>query len=105
MDKNKVFGSLRGNFNKFRNTVSEGFRKIPGFARDTLQFLNDSRKTIDDSNKRFDKVYNVLKSEDLVPEALKDKIDQGINEKNRVIAESSRITDKLNRVNNVLSQE
>ena len=103
MDRNKVFGSLSGNFNKFRNTLCEGFRKIPGFARDALQFINDNRKTIDDANKNFDKVYNVLKSENLVPENLKDKIDKGINEKNRIILEGSKIADKLNRVSNKLT--
>ena len=103
MDRNKVFGSLSGNWNKFRNTLSEGLKKVPGFAKNALQFINDNRKTIDDVNKNFDKVYNVLKSENLVPEAFKDKIDRGINEKNRIISESSRIADKLNRVSNKLT--
>lgn len=103
MDRSKIFGSLKGNFNKFRNVVSEGFKKIPGFARDALQFVNDNRKTIDDVNKRIDKVYDIAKKEDLVPSQFKDKIERGLNEKNRVISEGNRITDKINRVSNELS--
>ena len=68
-------------------------KNLPGFARNLLVTADNTSKTLASARDTANKVYNVAKSNNLLPAS--EKIDRGINSVNKTIEQATEFNKNL----------